>query len=151
MVDQLSLLAKKDILYRLIPLVFTTLFFLMIAPIQQLQFIRNADPVLTFSGTLLLIVGLIFIIEFFRNLPDAKSHAGAKSGALLFLVMGIITMIFGVLAISELYDPFTNAGVENAENLLLTALLGLSSLILFVAIVPLLHGKKSLAHAIRTG
>jgi hypothetical protein len=150
MVDQISVLAKKDVLYRSVPLVFTAIFFLMIAPIPQLQFIRNVDPVVIFSGTLLFVDGLILIVEMFRNLPDARNHLGAKTGAYLFGIMGIIVFAFGFVSITGLYDPFIDTDATTT-NLTLTAILGITSIVMYSSVHPMIfHGKRNLASLVRS-
>ena len=145
----MGVLQKKDFLYRSIPLVITALFFFMIAPIPQLAFMRNVEPVMLFAGTILFVDGIILIVEMFRNLPDAGNHMGAKTGAYLFGIMGAIVLIFAVAIITDQYNPFDNMG-ENAIILTLTAILGITAIVQYASIHPMLfHGKKNLAKVIR--
>ena len=149
MVNQISFIVKKDILFRAVPLIFTVIFFLQIAPFPQLQFMRNVEPIQVWSGTLLLINGFVMVIEYFRNLPDAGNHLGAKSGAYIFLIMGIIAFLFGFATTTGLYDPFANAS-ETVVNTTLTILLGLSAVILYASVHPsLFHQKHTLAKLLR--
>ncbi len=149
MVNQNNILLDKSILFRAVPLVFTVLFFVQIAPIPQLQFIHNAEPIVLWSSTLLFIVGLVFIVEFFRNLPDTGNHNGAKTGAYMFLVMGLIAFGFGFADIAGIYDPFSNN--NDTLNLLLSLLLGLSSIILYISLHPsIFHRKRTLAQLVRS-
>lgn len=149
MVNQLTVIASKDLLYRAVPLVFTLLFFLQIAPFKELYFMRNIEPVQLWSGTLLFIDGFVMIVEFFRNLPDAGNHLGAKSGAYIFLIMGIIAFGFGFASVTGLYDPLASMS-EPVSNTTLTILLGLSSVILYASVHPsIFHQKRNLAKLIR--
>ena len=149
MPNQITILARKDLLFRAVPLLFTVIFFLQIAPIPQLQFMRNVDPIQIWSSTLLLVDGFVLVIEFFRNLPDVGNHLGAKSGAYIFLIMGIIAFLFGIFTLSGIYDPFANTS-EAVTNTTLTIMLGLTSVIMYASVHPaLFHQKKNLAKLIR--
>jgi len=150
LVDQIALLKKKGIFYRAVPLIFTTLFFFMVAPLEQLAPFQALNPLLVFVGTLLFIDGIILFIEFARNLPDAGNHTGAKTGAYIFLIMAIILVAFGIGSITGFYDPFDD--ISNYEiTLLLTAILGITALIQYVSIHPIIFmGKRNASHAIRT-
>ena len=149
MVNQISVIASKDLLYRSVPLVFTLLFFMQIAPFKELYFMRNVEPVLLWSGTLLLIDGFVMLVEFFRNLPDTGNHLGAKSGAYIFLVMGLIAFVFGIASLTGLYDPLADMS-PSVANTTLTILLGLSTIILYASVHPsIFHQKRNLAHLLR--
>ena len=149
MPDAVKLLQKKFILMKSVLLVFSVLFFLMIAPIPQLEVIRNIDPVLLWSGSLLLFVGLVLLIEFFRNLPDAGNHTGAKTGAYMFLVLGVIALLYGILTFTGTYNAFEFAGTTDIPNFGLTILLGIVSAILYASIHPEIFHHKTLAKHIK--
>ncbi len=150
MVNQSKVLLNQDIMYRAIPLTVTIVLFLMIAPIPALSFMRNIDPVLMLAGLILFIDAVVLLVEFFRNLPDAGSHNGAKTGAYMFLVMSIILFIFGgATMFFDDYNPFANASGD-ITNLTLTAILGITALVMYTSVHPLLFTKSNtLAHAIR--
>lgn len=150
MVNQQSILKKQGIFYRAVPLIITTIFFFMIAPIEQLSFFQALNPLLIFVGTILFIDGIVLFFEMFRNLPDASNHAGAKTGAYLFGIMGIILLVIGTGSITGFYDPFASMG-SDAITLLLSAVLGITIIIQYISIHPILfQGKRNLSHAIRT-
>ena len=152
MPNQTNVLLKKDTFYRAVPLILTTIFFFMVAPIPQLEIFQALSPLLIFTGTILLIDGIVLIFEFFRNLPDAGNHLGAKSGAYMFLVMGMIVLAFGVGSITGFYDPFANVQSNYEITLLLTAVLGLTAMVQYVSVHPFLFTKKkSFAHMARSG
>ena len=150
MPNQLDVLLKKDTFYRAVPLILTTIFFLMVAPIPQLQIFQALSPLLIFTGTVLLIDGIILIFEFFRNLPDAGNHIGAKTGAYMFLVMGVVVLAFGVGSITGFYDPFENVQSNAELTVLLAVVLGLTAVVQYTSVHPFLFTKKrSLAHQLR--
>jgi hypothetical protein len=133
---------KKEILLKIIPLVFVSLFFIQIAPIEQFSFISNIDFVHAWSGILLLFVGGIFLIEYFRNIPDAGNSKKAKSGAYMFLGISVITLIYGIATITGFFDPMQNAGNSEIINLGLTVILGISALLLYASVHPTLVTHK---------
>ena len=144
-----SLGVTKTVLIESLALIFTVAFFLQIAPIEQLEPIRNIEPIVLWSGLLLLFVGGVFIVEFVRNLPDAGNHAGAKTGAYMFLVLSIITLLYGALTFSGVFNPFENAGSTDIPNFGLSILLGIVSIILYASIHPEIIHHKALAGSIK--
>lgn len=122
----------------------------MVAPIPQLQVFQALSPLLIFTGTILFIDGIVLIFEFFRNLPDAGNHLGAKSGAYMFLTMGIIVLAFGVGSLTGFYDPFAHATGNIEITLLLAVILGLTAIVQYTSVHPFLFSKKkNLSHMIR--
>ena len=151
MSSQGKLLLKKDILLKLIPLVFVSLFFIQIAPIEQFSFISNVDFVHAWSGILLLFVGGIFFIEYLRNKPDTGNSKKAKTGAYMFLGIAFITLGYGIATLTGFFDPMQYAGDSEILNLGLTIILGISALLLYASVHPTLvtHRNITLAKHLR--
>jgi len=151
MVNQQSVLKKQGIFYRAVPMIITVVFFFMVAPFEQLSLFQALNPLLVLTGLVLFIDGIVLFFEMFRNLPDANNHAGAKTGAYLFGIMGIILLALGIGSLTGYYDAFDD--LNNYEiTLLLTVVLGITIIIQYVSIHPILFmGKRNASHAIRTG
>ena len=155
MPNQLNIIKKKDIFYRAVPLILTTIFLLLSLGnlgIDELSMLSALNPLLVLVGTILFIDGIVLIFEFFRNLPDAGNHLGAKSGAYMFLGMGIIVIAFGIGSITGFYDPFTGSQNNYEITLLLVAVLGLTAIVQYISVHPFLFtNKRSASHMIRSG
>ena len=151
MVNQQSVLKKQGIFYRAVPMIITTVFFFLVVPLEQFSGFQALSPLLVLTGLILFIDGIVLFFEMFRNLPDAGNHAGAKTGAYLFGIMGIILLALGIGSLTGYFDPFDNLG--NYEvTLLLTVVLGITMIIQYISIHPILFmGKRNASHAIKTG
>jgi hypothetical protein len=142
-----SLAMKREIILKMIPLALVTLFFIQIAPVDQFSIISNVDFVHAWSGVLLLFVGLIFLIEYFKNKPDAGHSKKAKSGAYMFLGISVITRIYGGATLFGFFDPMANAGNSEILNLGLTIILGISALLLYASVHPTIITHKHITLA----
>lgn len=135
---------------KLVPLVFTLILFFYLLPIAQLDTLREADPLVIFTSVILFIAGIVLLIDFGRNWNDAKSHNGAKSGSMPFLIMGIALFLFGIAELTGIYNIYTDAGNETTLNIILVILLGGASAVLYYGAHPEIVHRKTTAKAIRT-
>lgn len=135
---------------KLIPLVFTLVLFFILLPIAQFDTLRQADPLVIFTSIILFVAGIVLLIDFVRNLNDAKSHHGAISGSIPFLVMGIALFLYGFAELFGLYNIYIGAGQETALNIILVILLGGASAVLYYGAHPEIFHRKTIAKAIRT-
>ncbi len=141
---------RKELIYRIIPFVLTSIILLMILPIDELGFIQNMNLGVLLVSTILLIDGILLIVEGVRNLPDVGSK-GAKTGAIIFFVIGGGILIFGIGIITGEYDPFENKNDIEIITVL-SVLLGVTVLIQFIAFAPFaIFHKRNLAHLIKSG
>ena len=140
---------RKELIYRTIPFVLTTIILLMILPIDELEFIQSMNLGILLASTILLIDGILLIVEGFRNLPDVGSKI-AKTGAMFFFAIGAGILLFGITIFTGTYDPFENKSDIEIITVL-SVLLGVTVFIQFVAIFPLFFHKKNLAHLAKSG
>lgn len=134
-----------------VPLVFVVIFFLELIPLKELEFFRNLDVAVLWSSTLLIIVGFVFLIDFFRNYKDAKSHNGAIGASIIFLIMALATWGYALADITGFNNPFDNAGQENTLNIILVILLGASMVLLYLGVHPEIRHRHTLSKGIRLG
>ena len=136
---------------KLVPLVFTTILFFILFPVEQVDVLRDTDPLAIFTAVILFVAGIVLLIDFARNWADAKNHNGAKSGAIVFLIMGIALMLYGGAELFGFYNIYTDAGNETALNIILVILLGGASIMLYAGAHPEIVHRKTLAKSIRQG
>lgn len=148
--DAVQILQEKAIMLKLVPLVFTLILFFYMIPIAQLDTLREKDPLVVFTSTILFVAGIAIMIDFYRQWSDAKAHNGARGGAITYLVIGITLLVFGGANFTEIYDVFDLAGQDTALNIILTILLGATSVTLYVHVHPEIRRRKTLAHTVRT-
>ena len=141
---------SKELIYRTIPFVLTTIILLMILPIDELGFIQNMNLGILLASTILFIDGILLIVEGFRNLPDSGTKV-AKTGAMFFFVIGAGILVFGLTIFTGNYDPFENKNSLEIATIL-SILLGITALIQFVAFAPFaIFHKRNLAHLMKSG
>ena len=140
---------RKELIYRIIPFVLTSIILLMILPIDELEFIQSMNLGILLASTILLIDGILLIVEGVRNLPDSGTKV-AKTGAVFFFAIGAGILLFGITVFTGNYDPFDNKSDIEIITVL-SVLLGITVFIQFVAIFPLFFHKKNLAHLTKSG
>ena len=119
---------RKELIYRTIPFVLTTIILLMILPIDELEFIQSMN------------LGILL---------DVGSKI-AKTGAMFFFAIGAGILLFGITIFTGTYDPFENKSDIEIITVL-SVLLGVTVFIQFVAIFPLFFHKKNLAELVKSG
>jgi hypothetical protein len=96
--------------------------FLMISPFTAQQF-AFLDPLSVHYGTLLFIMGVIFLYEANYALPDiGKSQAGSFASILVLILAGL-SFIYSALIFTQVYSVINNSGIWND---ILALLFGLS-------------------------
>jgi len=150
MPNQTSAMLRKELIYRIIPFVLTSIILLMILPIDELEFIQSMNLGILLASTILLIDGILLIVEGVRNLPDSGTKV-AKTGAVFFFAIGAGILVFGIAIFSGEYDPFENKSDVEIITIL-SVLLGVTVLIQFIAFVPFaIFHKRNLAHLMKSG
>lgn len=119
---------------------------LYIAPLDQFKSLRSFDFHVIFYTYLLIFVGLVMIIEFGRNMPDARDSYGATTGAFTFLIIGIIALAYGGGIFAGVYDPFEDKGMF---ALMLSLILGITAVLLLVGLMAEVKHRKTLAKYLR--
>ena len=141
---------RKELIYRIIPFVLTSIILLMILPIDELEFIQSMNLGILLASTILLIDGILLIVEGVRNLPDSGTKV-AKTGAVFFFAIGAGILVFGIAIFSGEYDPFENKSDVEIITIL-SVLLGATVLIQFIAFAPFaIFHKRNLAHLMKSG
>lgn len=82
-------------------------------------------------------------VEFMRNLPDTEKSMSAKTGAYIFLVVSIVSFVYGGGIFIGVYDPTTDV---SSFATVLTVVLGFTFILLFAGLLSELHNRKTLAN-----
>lgn len=145
MVDQATVIARRSIALKLFGLVLIIIAIANTLQVEALAGFQQISLEIKFYSAVTMFAGLILIIEGLRNLPVAKDHFGAKTGAYIFLVLGVITIIFGTSIMMSFVD------VDNLGQwgFLYDGLLGFAGLMLFIAVLPEIINGKLIAHQLR--
>lgn len=139
MVDHIKALGYKVTVPKIGIFVFTALLFFWIAPIDQINLLRQMDfESLTF-GFWFVLVGLLFFVEGLLSLPETRK-ATSKAGASILIGLGFIAFAFGALSLIAGVDIVKGSTELSTIS---SIILGGASILLFVALIPEIFNRKS--------
>lgn len=106
------------------------------------SFLRIVDPLVYFTSMGFFIGGAAFLYEGLIVFPDKGKIAGMAT-ALLMIVLGIINVILGIAVFQGWFNPYFNT---SALVMFSSIMLGLSTILLFIAGTAEIILSRRLAH-----